>query len=187
MSHRARELLRCFFRLRGRWTDGQSSSGWGQKGTSGSYNSNGLPLNCYGFSTTGSPTNLHSNNVRGNTELGLSNSNDNNQIDSGHFVQFDISSHTGSGANGVSIAASTFDWNTAYDVYGSNTQGSLGTLLASNVQADSNVHSVLNRTSYKYVCVKAHSGSCLISSVQFSYQCACAIDVSLGRSSGQGG
>ena len=166
---------------------GQSTSGYGQKGTSGSYNSNGLPLNCYGFSTTGSPTNLYSNNVQGNTELGLSNWNNNNQIDSGHFVQFDISSHTSSGANGVSISADTFDWNASFDVYGSNTQGSLGTLLASNVPADSNTHSVPNCSSYKYVCVKAHSGNCLIQSVQFSYQCACAIDVSLGQSGGQGG
>jgi hypothetical protein len=102
-------------------------------------------------------------------------------------VQFDISSHTSSGANGVSLSASTFDWSATFDVYGSNTQGSLGTLLASNLPADSSVHSIPNCTSYRYVCVKAHTGDCLISSVQFSYQCACAIDVSLGQSSGQGG
>jgi hypothetical protein len=167
---------------------GQSQGGYGDKGSnSASYSSNGIPINCYGFATTGSKTDLYSNNVQGNSLLGLSNWSNNNQIDSGHFVQFDISGHTNSGATGGSIAVSTLDWNASFDVYGSNTQGSLGTLLCGDLPADSNLKNIPNCTKYKYICVKAHSGNCLVSCVSFSYPCACSIDVNQAQSNGYGG
>lgn len=167
---------------------GQSQSGYGDKGgNSASYSSNGIPINCYGFATTGAKNNLYSNNVQGNTMLGLSNWSNFNQIDSGHFVQFDISSHTGSGATGGSIAVTTLDWNASFDVYGSNSLGSIGTLLAGNLSADSNLKSIPNCTQYHYLSVKAHNGNCLVSCLQFSYPCACSIDVSAAQSNGWGG
>lgn len=166
---------------------GQPQSGYGDKGSnSATYSSNGLPINCYGFATTGSRCDLYANNVQGNSLLGLSNWSNNNQIDSGHFVQFDISSHTSSGATGGSIAVTTLDWNATFDVYGSNTQGSVGTLLCGNLPADSNLKNIPNCTQYKYICVKAHSGNCLVSCLSFSYPCACSIDVSAAQSSGSG-
>jgi hypothetical protein len=165
---------------------GQSQSGWGQKGTSSIYTSDGLPLTVYGFDTKGNATNLYSNNVGGNSWLGLSNWSNQNQIDTGHFVQCDISAH--GAANGVSVSVGTSDWNATYDVYGSNTQGQLGTCLKSNVNADTSYQSIPNCTSYKYICVKAHTGNCQIQSVQFNYPCSCAIDVGQGQNGyGQGG
>jgi hypothetical protein len=178
----------------------QPQSGWGQKGVSSVYTSNGVSLPVYGYSNSGQPTNLYSNNVGGNSALGLSNWSNQNQIDSGHFVQFDFSGHVGSGATGASFTVTSFDWNASFDVYGSNTQGSLGTLLVSNVSVNSwnsqstgTTQNIPNFGNYKYICVKAHTGDCQVQTVTVNYPCSCAIDVSQAQcnwgqcGNGQGG
>jgi len=171
----------------------QSQNGWGDKGSNSSkYTSNGLPLNTYGFTTSGVPANLYSSYTWGGTVLGVTNYSNQHQIDTQHFVQFDISAHTSSGATGALLCVTSLDWNASYDVYGSNTLGSRGTLLAGNVPAnDYNLHSVPNCNSYKYVSVCAHQGNVQIACLQFTYSCACAIDVSAAQNGwgqqGQGG
>jgi hypothetical protein len=153
-------------------------NGYGDKGQSCSYGSNGIPLKVYGYGTNGSACDLYSSYVSGGPSLGLSNWSNQNQIDTGHFVQFDISAHNSSGATGTSINVTSTEWNATFDVYGSNTQGSLGTLLSSNVQASlSGYQSIPNANKYHYICVKAHQGDVAVACLQFTYTCACAIDV----------
>ena len=165
----------------------QSQNGWGQKGYSSTYTSNGVPLNVYGYTTSGSPANLYSSNNWGGAVLGISNWSNQNQIDSSHFVQFDISNHTSLGATVASLCVTSYDWNASYDIYGSNSKGSLGSLLAGNVQAGlSTFKSIPNFNSYHYICIKSHSGDVVVASVQFSYPCSCAIDVSSAQSGGYG-
>lgn len=161
----------------------QPQSGYGDKGTSCAYSSNGIPLNVYGYSTGGSPCDLYSSYVSGGPSLGLANSSNSNQIDTGHFVQFDISGNNSSGATGTSINVTSTEGNATFDVYGSNTKGSLGTLLSSNVQASlSGYQSIPNANNYHYICVKAHQGDVAVACLQFTYTCACAIDVTQSQS-----
>jgi hypothetical protein len=175
---------------------GQGQNGWGQKGVSSIYTSNGIPLAVYGFSASGRPTNLYSNNVGGNSYLGLSNNSNQNQIDTGHFVQCDFATHISAGATGASFTVTTLDWNATYDVYGSNTLGNVGTLLAGDVpvnswssQSPGSTHQIPNFGKYRYICIKAHSGNIQITQVNCSYPCSCAIDVgqSGNNHGGQGG
>lgn len=171
---------------------GGPQNGWGPKGTSSTYSSNGIPLTVYGWSTSGQPANLYSNNVGGNSYLGIWNNSNNNQIDTGHFVQCDFSSHISAGATGGSITVTGSGWNTTYDVYGSNTLGQLGTLLAHNVPVNSWSQSgstlvVPNFGKYRYVSVKACSGSVQICNISCDYRCTCAIDVGQSGNGGQGG
>ncbi len=71
-----------------------------------------------------------------------------------------------------------------FDVYGSNTKGSLGTQLCNNVQAClSGYQSVPNANKYKYLCVKGHQGDVAVACLQFTYTCACAIDVATSKGS----
>lgn len=51
-------------------------------------------------------------------------------------------------------------------------------VLASNVQASlSGYQSIPNANNYHYICVKAHQGDIAVACLQFTYTCACAIDV----------
>jgi hypothetical protein len=176
---------------------GGPQSGWGQKGSSSTYSSNGIPLTVYGWTTSGRPAYLYSNNVGGNSYLGIWNNSSNNQIDSGHFVQCDFSSHISAGATGGSITVTGSGWNTTYDVYGSNTLGQIGTLIAHSVPANSWSQSgstlvIPNFGQYRYICVKPCSGSGTIQicNISCDYHCACAIDVAQSgnnQGGGQGG
>jgi len=158
-------------------------TGWGDKGSNTSkYTSYGLPLNVYGFTTSGSPANLSTTSQWGGPVLGITDSSNTDQIDSGHFVQIDISSLNAAGASGLTICMSQLQAGSTYDVYGSNTKGSLGTLLAGNVEAGlPRPASIPNTSSYKYICIKGHTQSCAIAYLQFTFPCACSIDVSPGK------
>jgi hypothetical protein len=160
-------------------------SGYGDKGNSCNYSSNGIPLTCYGYSNNGSACDLYSSNNSGGPCLGLKNYSNSNQIDNQHFVQFDISSHNSLGATGTSINVSSTESYATFDVYGSNTKGALGTQLCNNVQAClSGYQSIPNANNYKYLCVKGHQGDVAVACLQFTYTCACAIDVATSKGSG---
>ncbi len=116
--------------------------------------------------------------------LGLKNYYNSNQIDNGHFVQFDISAHNSAGATGTSLNVTSTEGYATFDVYGSNTKGSLGTQLCNNVQAClTGYQSIPNANKYKYLCVKGHNGDVAVACLQFTYTCACAIDVATSKGS----
>ncbi|MDP9055208.1 MAG: Ig domain-containing protein, partial [Acidobacteriota bacterium] len=114
--------------------NGSSQNSDGDRGISTNYTSNNLPLRIYGYSNNGSQAHLWANNSWDNPGLGIGGSYQ-NALDSSHFIQCDISSHTAGGASGYLLNISGVEWNSSYDVYGSNTLGSRGTLLQSNVSA----------------------------------------------------
>ena len=93
-------------------------------------------------------------------------------------VQCDISAHNTAGATGYLLNISGVESNATYDVYGSNTLGSRGSLIQSNVSAALTApQSVPGAGSYKYLCVTAHSGHVVLGSVNCTYSGKCAIDV----------
>lgn len=172
----------------------EPQNGWGQKGSSSTYSSNGLPLTVYGWGTNGKPANLYSNNVGGNTYLGISGNGNQNQIGTGNFVQCDFSSHINAGATGGSFNVSSLDWNAEFNIYGSNTLGQLGTLLAGNVKVNSwsqssgSSQSIPNFGKYRYISIKPCSGDVVVTNISCNYPCECAIDVgSSGNNQGGNG
>ncbi|MGD1072425.1 MAG: putative Ig domain-containing protein [Bryobacteraceae bacterium] len=173
---------------------GVQGYGQGQCGTSKTYTSNGKSLTVCGYDTHGNKCNLSSNSdwSDGSSALGISNWGNQNQIDTDHFVQCQLpTSHV----NGATISVGTADtgwgggWggNATYDIYGSNTDGELGTCLKSNVNADSSFQEIPKCTSYKYINIKAHQGDCQIKSIQVNYPCNCAIDVGECSQGSKGG
>ncbi len=162
----------------------------GQKAVSVIYSSNGLAMPVYGYSTSNQPTSLYSVVYSPNAFLGLSNSSQGNQLDSGHYVQFNVATHIANGANGLSLVIASQSNTSTFDIYGSNTLGSMGTLLVSQAKITSWVStgsyytgtaSVPNFSSYQYISIHVHSGQCLIQTLSVNYQCSCAIDVSGGQ------
>jgi large repetitive protein len=167
--------------------NGSAQKGDGDRGTSITYTANGLPLKVYGYRNDGSQTNLFANNSWNNPGIGINEVSDNG-VDSGHFVQCDISGHTTKGATSFSFSVNSQQWGATYDVYGSNTLGQRGTLLESNVQTNStSPHTIPNAGNYKYLCVTAHgSGHVVIGNVNCNYPGKCAIDVSGSSQTGWG-
>jgi hypothetical protein len=157
----------------------------GSRGNSYTWTSNGLPLTVYGWGTNGSQAQLYAGNNWNSPGLGI-NGTYQNQIDTNHFVQCDLSKQTGS--TGVWLNVNSNDqYGAAYDVYGSNTLGSLGTLLQSNQNPySSNPIQVPNAGNYRYLCITAHSGHVVVGNINFTYPGKCAIDVGQGYSQGGG-
>ena len=132
----------------------------GQKSVSlAIYSSNGLSLPVYGYSTSNQPTTLYSVDFNPNAFLGISDSNG-DQLQSSNYVQFALGNHIANGANGLSFVIASQSNTTTFDVYGSSTQGSMGTLLVNKAKITSSVStgsyytgsaSVPNFSSYPYI------------------------------------
>ncbi len=161
----------------------------GEKSVSVIYSSNGLALPVYGYSTSNQPTALYTVDFNPNAFLGISDSNG-DQLQSSNYVQFAIGNHIANGASGLSFVIASQSNTTTFDVYGSSTQGSMGTLLVNKAKITSWVStgsyytgsaSVPNFSSYPYISIYIPNGAALIQSLSVSYQCSCAIDVSGGQ------
>jgi hypothetical protein len=92
-------------------------------------------------------------------------------------VQFDILNLKNLGATSAQIWVNSVDYGTSYDLYGSNTLGSIGTLLLNDTTKGSAYLSIPNFASYRYISVRGQSKDVLVGSLKFSYPCTCAIDV----------
>jgi hypothetical protein len=167
--------------------NGQQQKSDGDRGNSYSYSANGVSMDMYGFRNDGTGTHLYANNSWNNPGMGINEVGD-NQIDSGHFVQCDISKHTGATSFSFTVNSSS-NWGASYDVYGSNVLGQRGALLLSNVSANEDTpHTIPNADKYKYLCVTAHYGHVVVGNLNCNYPGKCAIDVQgSGYSWGGGG
>jgi hypothetical protein len=159
----------------------------GTKSVSVIYSSNGLSLPVYGYSTSNQPIPLYVVSFNPNAFLGISDSNW-DQLDSSNYVQFDIGTHIANGATGLSFVIASQSNTTTFDIYGSNTQGSMGTKLVNEAKISSwngmyytGSASVPNFNSYRYISIYIPCGAALIQSLSVNYQCSCAIDVSGGQ------
>ena len=148
----------------------------GELGASHIYTTNALALTAWAFSNAGTPASLYVTNYNG-SDYSLGIKGGSNQIDSAHFVQFDISSLKNLGATGASIWVNSVSSGTAYDVLGSNTLGSPGTLLVNDSTKGGTYLSIPNFGSYRYISVRAQKQDVLVGGLTFTYPCTCAIDV----------
>ena len=159
----------------------------GQLGNSQTYTVGGITITAYGYTSSGTAANLYGQTVSGN-EYGLgvygsgssnnnywwgwgggsNNSGTANEIDTTHFVQLDISAVLAAHGTNGKITVNSVQCSESYSIYGSNTLGSLGTLLAGNLTGDNNAITIPNLGSYKYISVIANSGNVLLASVSFT-------------------
>jgi hypothetical protein len=168
---------------------GVPSNYTGNKPATVIYSSNGLSLPAYGYSTSNQPIGLYSVDFNPNAFLGISDSNG-DQLQSSNYVQFDIGNHIANGATGLSFTIASQSNTTTFDVYGSSTQGSMGTLLVNKAKITSWVSTgsyyigtanVPNFSSYPYISIYIPNGAALIQSLSVTYNCSCSIDVSGGQ------
>ena len=123
-------------------------------GTSQTYTINGVTITAYGFnngSPLGTPTALYGKNDAGDEHgVGIA-SDSEHEINSTNFVQVDLQNLINSGATNAQMSVGSVQVGPpqeSYNVYGSNTLGSLGTLLGTDNRTldDSPFGQVLNQT-----------------------------------------
>lgn len=141
------------------------------------YTVNGIPITAYGFTNAGAPRSLYGKNDGGiERGLGIAGTT-NNEIDTYNFVQLDLSNLITSGATNVKMVVNSVQSGEKYNVYGSNTLGSIGTLLASNQTAGNTPFAIPGYPTYRYVSVRATYGDVLITSVNATLPSGCIITI----------
>jgi hypothetical protein len=141
----------------------------GSVGTSHSYTVNGITITAYGFSTSGYAQTLYGHNNGGDENgLGIYGVT-NNKIDSYNFVQVDLKPIIDKGGTNAMMVVDSVSTGETYSVYGSNTLGSIGTLLISNSTLDDTPFAIPNFPNYRYISVKGtNTGLVLFESVSFN-------------------
>jgi len=140
----------------------------GPLGTSQTYTVNGIAIVAHGYATNGSPATLSSRIVSGDEfGLGIAGTSQ-NEIDTTHFVQLDLSAVIASGATNAQIVVNSVACGQSYSIYGSNTLGVIGKLLAGNLTGNNVAIAIPSFPNYKYVSAIASSGNVLLASVSFT-------------------
>ena len=161
-----------------------SSSTWnfasptGNQGNNQPYTVNGITITAYGFTNYGWPTALYGNNS-GSDQYGLGiDATSTNEIDSSNFVQLDLTSVIASGAQNATMTVTNVQSGESFNVYGSNTLGSIGTVLLSNQTTDGTPFAIPNFGNYKYISVRAAVGNVLLGAVSFTLgNCTIAVTI----------
>jgi hypothetical protein len=150
----------------------------GSLGNSWGYSFNGIPVTAYGYSNNGSSAGLCGHNDGGTSNgLGIQGTSG-NYIDANHWVALDLSQALATGATGGQITIGGLSYGEGYSIWGSNALGQIGTQLSSGGWSDNgNPVNIPSFGQYKYINVKATSGNCLVSSVNFTTT-ACKITIS---------
>ncbi len=135
-------------------------------GNSQTYTSGAIPIVAYGYSTSSSPMMLYGTIGSGDDYgLGVYGAS-HNEIDSSHFVQFDISKLNAANPSAVTITVTDVQSGESYNIYGSNTPGSLGTpLFSTNQTTDATPITLTGISGYKYISVHAISGLVLVANI----------------------
>ena len=141
------------------------------------HNLSGYRLHTFGFDNNGKPAKLYGH-KEAHQEIGIGIAGAvNNEIDSTHFVQVDISEVVKAGATQLHFALNSVSRGESVDIYGSNTLGSVGTLIKGQCSDSSTYFSVPNFKNYKYISFKARNSHVLLGSVSADFPCTCGIDV----------
>ncbi len=138
----------------------------GTLGTSQSYTASGVTITAYGFNGVGGTAKLYGKNDGGDEiGLGIAGGSD-NEINKVNFVQLDLSNLWANNPTSLAMAFGSVQSGEGWKIYGSNTLGTLSTLLFSG-SADYptafNFPSIPN--SYKYIGIQASGGDVLIASL----------------------
>ncbi len=144
----------------------------GNLGTSQAYTVNGLTITAYGYSgagTTGTATALFAKDDGGDEYgLGISGESD-SEIDTSHFITLDLSAIIAAGASNAQIMIGSIQSGEGFNLYGSNTLGSIGTLLTTGGSSMDNVSFAIPQFgTYKYISVRASAVDVLINAVSFT-------------------
>ena len=132
---------------------------------------NGYPITAYGFDVGGTPHELYYKDANGDHGLGLVNT-AHNEIQTTNFIQFDFSSILSQGFTLGQIKISSVDPGESFNLYGSSTLGTLGTLLAGSPFGDSTNNTFINIPSfgtYRYISVIASADDIIPLSFQASF------------------
>jgi len=152
----------------------------GKLGTSQTYTTNGLTITAYGFTNSSTPTALYGNNACGTSNDGLGTAGvANNQISTKTWVQLDLSQLISKGAQNVTMVVNGIQCSEGYDIYGSTSQGTLGTLLVANATAANKGFSVPSYPAFAFISIRAHSGTVLVGSISATIlgPCPCTISI----------
>jgi hypothetical protein len=140
----------------------------GQLGTSQAYTANGITITAYGFTNANAPKALYGRNDAGDEYgLGIAGTSE-NEIDNANYIQLDLANVIAAGATNPQMIIASVQAGETYNVYGSNTLGSIGTLLLANQTADVTPFAIPSFPAYRYVAVRAVINNVLIGAVSFS-------------------
>src|SRR5262249_26630983 len=136
------------------------------------YTVSGISISAYGYTTANAASHLYGK-QQGADETGLGMLNDSGndfEIDPSHYIQLDFSQVLAAGATSGKLVISSVQAGETFAVYGSNTLGSLGTLLMSGTAANDNIAMAIpSFGTYKYIGVKATYANVLIATATFTF------------------
>ena len=136
------------------------TSSLGNIGTSDNFTSGGLSLTATGYSSPGSTTDMFAKN-EGATEMGIGIAGAaDNEIAGTSFIQLNLQSILAANPSSLILAISSLQAGETYNVWGSNTAGSLGTLLASNQSTAT--FDLSSFSQYGYISIVSPNASVLI-------------------------
>lgn len=142
-------------------TDWEFDSPAGAVGSSQTYTENGIAIVARGYTNANAPVNMYSTT---GSDFGLGiDSVSSNLIDTNHYIQLDL----GGALTGASATMfiNKLSSGGRYNVYGSNTAGSIGTLLLSNQTLDGVDFTIPSFGTYRYISVRAAYGSLRLAGV----------------------
>ena len=141
----------------------------GTLGTSQTYTQNGITLTAYGFDNSSHPLNLYGKNNGGDeTGLGISRAPD-HEIQTYNFIQLDVTGLHSLNLTDALISIGSVQNGEGWNLYGSNTLGSLGTLLLSSSQDMGTTNILSDVTKYDYLSIQASSHDVLLSALTVDY------------------
>ena len=148
----------------------------GNLGASEPYTVNGIVITAYGFSNANAPVALYGRNDAGNEAgLGIAGATE-NEIDTTHYVQLDLGALIAAGATSGQLVVNSVQSGEGYNVYGSNTLGSIGTPLLSNQTSDNVPFAIPSFGAYRYVSVRASAVNVLLGAIGATFP-ACTITI----------
>ncbi|HZM02375.1 MAG TPA: putative Ig domain-containing protein, partial [Candidatus Saccharimonadales bacterium] len=154
----------------------------GTLGVSQPYTNDGLVITAYGFLNNGTATKLYGKN-QGGDESGLGiNGTVDDEIGNTNFVQLDLSQVIASGATSATIMIGSVQSGEGYNIYGSSTKGTLGTLLVSNGHTDQTAFAIPSYPAYPYISVRASVADVLVDAVSATSSPGCTITITASSS-----
>ncbi len=141
----------------------------GTLGTSQTYTQNGITLTAYGFDNSSHAINLYGKNNGGDeTGLGISRAPD-NEIQTYNFIQLDVTSLHSLNLIDALLSIGSVQSGEGWNLYGSNTLGSLGTLLLSSSLDMGSTDILSDVKNYDYLSIQANSHDVLLSALTVDY------------------
>ena len=137
----------------------------GKLGNSQTYTVNGLTITAYGFLNNGQATALYGKNNGGDESgVGIAGASD-NEITTANFVQLDLTQVIASGAQNATILLNSVQTGEGFNIYGSHTKGSVGTILVSNGHVDHTALAIPSYPTYEFISVRASAANVLLGAI----------------------